>query len=321
LIEYRPFRNGDPPALVDIWRSTDPHALAQGMNISLLEDLVLGKPYFDREGLLVACENGTPVGFGHAGFGPSPDRRGLACEIGVICLIVVLPSHRRHGIGRELSARLEEYLRRHGSQTIYAGGVRPLDPFYSGLYGGVVAPGLLESDAAARRLFEGRGFGIVDHLRRLRCELGTFRPTVDRRQMQARRSYQVASIIDPPPADWWEACTYGDFHRIRCELGPRGGGSTVASMTLWSADSIAWRPGERTLGLVDVHVSEAHRRQGLATFLVGEALRQVQQHGFTAVEAQILERDEGSNTLLKKLGFVEIGRGAVYRKDVPSGPA
>ena len=74
VIRYRSFRNTDPPKLVEIWRSADPQTLAQSMSVSLLEDLVLGKPYFDRCGLIVACEEKNPVGFGHAGFGPSADR-------------------------------------------------------------------------------------------------------------------------------------------------------------------------------------------------------------------------------------------------------
>ncbi len=316
VIEYREFRNSDPPALVEIWRQANPQ-LAQQMNVSLLEDLVLGKPYFDKAGLLVACEDGKPVAFGHAGFGPSADHTSLAYEAGVICLIVVRPTHRGRGIGRELAARLEDYLAARGARTIYAGGVRPLDPFYTGLYGGgLELPGVLESDAAACKMFEARGFRVVDHLRRLRCDLSAFRPVVDREQLQIRRNYQVRSLIDPPPSDWWVACTFGEFHRIRCELEPRGGGSSVASAVLWSADPISWQPGERSVGLVDVHVAPPLRRKGLATFLLGEALRQVQQHGFNAAEGQVLENDEPAGEMLKRLGFKEIGRGAVYRKEV-----
>ena len=315
MIHYREFRNSDPPALVEIWRQANPQ-LAQQMNVSLLEDLVLSKPYFDRSGLLVAEDENQIVGFGHAGFGPNPDHTALAYEVGIICLIVVRPSHRQRGIGRELAERLEQYLVGHGAKAIFAGGVRPLDPFYSGLYGGLELPGVLESDAAACRLFESRGFRVVDHLRRMRCDLSSFRPVVDREQLQIRRQYQVRSLIDPPPSDWWVACTFGEFHRIRCELEPRGGGSAVANAILWSADPISWRPGERSVGLVDIHVPPPLRRKGLATFLLGEALRQVHQHGFTTAEAQVLENNEPAGELLKRLGFKEVGRGAVYRKDL-----
>src|SRR4051812_50081038 len=84
------------------------------MNISLLEDLVLSKPYFDKAGLLVATEEDKLVGFGHAGFGPSADHASLAYQGGVISLIVVRPTHRQEGIGAELAARLERDLTQRG---------------------------------------------------------------------------------------------------------------------------------------------------------------------------------------------------------------
>jgi ribosomal protein S18 acetylase RimI-like enzyme len=316
VIHYREFRNSDPPALVDIWRGAEPHALARSMNVSLLQDLVLGKPYFDRRGLILAVEGETPVGFGHAGFGPAADRQGLSHETGVICMVVVRPSHRRQGIGREVVLRLEQYLVQHGARLIYAGGVRPMDPFYSGLYGGSLPPGVLESDTAARGLFDAMGYRVVDHLRRLRCDLANFRPLVDRRQLLIRRNAEATSTFDPPASNWWEACTLGEFHRMRFDLRPRRGGQPQASAVLWSLDPIHWRPGERTVGLSQVQVSADQRRQGLATFLLGEAFRELREHGYSHVETQVLENDEAAGRLLAKLGFTQVDRGSVYRKEV-----
>ena len=72
MIELRSFRNGDPPRLADVWRCADlgPAAL-QPMTSALLEAGVFSKPYFDRRGLLVACEGARIVGFAHAAFGPN----------------------------------------------------------------------------------------------------------------------------------------------------------------------------------------------------------------------------------------------------------
>ena len=74
MIHFRPFRNTDPPALVDIWRSQPPlRRRAQGIDVTAMERFVFSKPYFEREGLIVAEEAGRPVGFVHAGFGPVED--------------------------------------------------------------------------------------------------------------------------------------------------------------------------------------------------------------------------------------------------------
>ena len=72
MIRYRPFLNHDPPAIAEIWRSQPPQrGLVQPMSPQLFEHLVLSKSYFDRFGLMLAVEGDHPIGFVHAGFGPS----------------------------------------------------------------------------------------------------------------------------------------------------------------------------------------------------------------------------------------------------------
>ena len=57
MIEFRCFRNDDPPRLADVWRSADlgPAAM-QPMTSALLEVAVFSKPYFDSQGLIVALD-------------------------------------------------------------------------------------------------------------------------------------------------------------------------------------------------------------------------------------------------------------------------
>ena len=84
LIHYRAFRNQDLPALAEIWRAQAPErALMQPMSADLFESHVLSKPYFDSRGLIVALDDGAPVGFAHAGFGPNSDESGLSTQLGV----------------------------------------------------------------------------------------------------------------------------------------------------------------------------------------------------------------------------------------------
>src|SRR6185369_5804215 len=102
----------------------------------LLECFTLAKPYFDREGLLLAFDAGRPVGLAHAGFASSVDGRSLDLTTGVLCTLGVAPSHRRQGIGSELLRRAEEYLRSKGAREILAGPRAGANPFTFGLYGG-----------------------------------------------------------------------------------------------------------------------------------------------------------------------------------------
>ncbi|MEZ6071199.1 MAG: GNAT family N-acetyltransferase [Pirellulales bacterium] len=126
MIRYRPFRNTDPPQIVSLWREQQAdRSLAQPMSVDLFSTLVLSKPYFDNDGLIVAEADGQVVGFVHAGFGPTPQRNALAPDVGVICMLIVEQSQRRQGIGRELLSRAESYLVNQGARVILAGGLRP----------------------------------------------------------------------------------------------------------------------------------------------------------------------------------------------------
>jgi GNAT superfamily N-acetyltransferase len=316
LIHYRTFRNQDLPALAEIWRSQAPErALMQPMSADLFESHVLSKPYFDSRGLIVALDDGVPVGFAHAGFGPNSDETGLSTQLGVTCLVLVRPNYHRRGIGGELLKRAEEYLRLRGAEVLYGGGIRPLNPFYLGLYGGSELPGVLISDAAARRLYESSGYVEIDRTIVLHRELGGFRPPVDRQQMQIRRRYNVHEVPDPRLRTWWEACTYGGFELTRFNLVQQDSGPSVATTLLWSMGPLATSWGVHAAGLIEVEVDPALRRQGLATFLLAEVFRRLQiVQNTSLIEAQTMCHNTAALAMYRKLGFSEVDQGIVYRK-------
>jgi len=315
VIHYRPFRNTDLPALAEIWRSRSlERGLAQPMSAALFEHLVLSKPYFDRHGLIVALDDDRPIGFVHGAFGPSEDEQTVSHEFGVVCMLLVHPDYRNLGIGSELLKRSEAYLRERGAKVLYAGGIRPLNPFYLGLYGGSELPGVLDSDADAQRRYESSGYERIDRCVIMHRDLSTFRPTVDRKQLQLRRTMRMEIVTDPCSRTWWEACTTGGFDRTTFRVLPRDGDDVLATVTFWNmeARSISW--GVYTVGLVDLEVAETHRRQGLATFLLGESFRQLREHQISLVEVQTMERNKAAIALYESLGFNIVDRGVVYRK-------
>jgi ribosomal protein S18 acetylase RimI-like enzyme len=64
-----------------------------------------------------------------------------------------------------------------------------------------------------------------------------------------------------------------------------------------------------------LEIDESERRQGLATFLLGEGLRQSHRHGATLVEAQAMQHNTAALSLYRKLGFEEVDQGVVFRKE------
>ena len=159
MTEYRTFRNTDPPRLVEVWNQAFPGRGAVGLRTSTpLERFVLAKTYFDPAGLILAIEDATCVGFVHAGFA---NRQGASVD-GVVCMLGVVPTQRRRGIGTELLRRAEDYLRNRGAAQIYGGAAHGCNPFYFGLYGGAVCSGFLLSDATAEGFFTKRGYHVAD---------------------------------------------------------------------------------------------------------------------------------------------------------------
>jgi ribosomal protein S18 acetylase RimI-like enzyme len=316
LIHYRPFRNTDPPLLTELWRScTERRSLVQPLSTADFEQLVLNKPYFDRDGLCMATDAGHLQGFVHAGFGASEDESTLSTDLGVTSIIVVRPGPDQSQIAAELLQHSEEYLRGHGAKVLYGGSVRPLNPFYLGLYGGSEQPGVLDSDPSMQRLFLSHGYREIDRTVVFQRTLADFRAPVDRNQMHVRRSTQVAVVDEPPSKTWWEACTLGEFECVEYQLLDRALGKQLASATLRGIAHTASHPGVRASGLVDVQVAPQALHQGLATFLISEALKELQQQGIGIVEAQTMHRNTAAIGLYHKLGFARIDSGAVYRKD------
>jgi ribosomal protein S18 acetylase RimI-like enzyme len=281
----------------------------------MLDLLVLSKPYFDREGLILALDEQRPVGFVHAGFGPNEDETRLSTEMGVTVLLLTINHPDEMTVGTELLARSEDYLRRRGAKVLYGGGIRPLNPFYVGLYGGSELPGIFDSEPQTQTLLREHGYREIDRTVVFHRELAGFRPVVDRQQMQIRRNTDVEVIVDPPPRTWWDACSMSAFDRTVFRLRPRTGGDAIASATFWNMESFAAARGVRTYGLIDVEVEPSQRHKGMATYLIGEALRQLHEQAVALVEVQTMQGNTAAVKMYRKLGFEQVDSGVVFRKD------
>ncbi|MCC6125108.1 MAG: GNAT family N-acetyltransferase [Pirellulales bacterium] len=316
MISFRSFCNTDPPAIAAIWRSrAEQLGLSRAASPDVFEQLVFSKPFFERAGLILAFEEGRPVGFAHAGFGANENNSGISTALGTTCLMMLEPGCSESDVAAGLLEHCEEYLRGRGAQVLYGGGMAPLNPFYLGLYGGSELPGVLDSDQIARTAFENGRYREIERTRIMRIDLNRFESVIDRQQMQIRRQMVVEAQIDAPTRTWWEACTLGEFELTRFEMVPRGGGSAVASALFRGMDPSGAKTFGRTAGLMTCAVDPAYRRRGYAVFLLSEAFRQFQRQGIMTVEAQTLETNLPAVNLYKKMKFEQIGGGGIFRKE------
>jgi len=314
MIEIRCFRNADPPRLAEVWRAADlgPAAM-QPMSAALLEASVFSKPYFDREGLIVAADDDRVVGFAHAAFGPNAGRSGVDTRVGTTLLAAVVPHPLHEQIGAALLGGCEEYLRKRGATTILGGGSAELRSFYLGLYGGSDLPGILDSSVAMRRLFERAGYDVADRIAVLRRTLQGFRPPVNRMQVAIRRSTVLRAIDEPTRRTWWEAATTTGVALRRYELLGQAD-ELLGSASFWDMQPLAGAWGVVAAGLLDVEIAGRNRRQGLAHYLVAEALHDLAQEGVSLVETHASVANTAAVSLFTKLGFDIAEHGTVFRK-------
>jgi ribosomal protein S18 acetylase RimI-like enzyme len=317
VYEFRPFRNSDPPRLAEIWRDQPPQrGLMQPVTAAILEQLVFSKPYFDPHGLIVAVANGAPVGFVHAGFGPNDEQSAIETDVATTYQLMTRADQKDPALANELLARAETYLRERGAKVLYAGGIRPLNAFYLGLYGGSELPGILTTDCVFNETCVRSGYRDIDRIVIMQLELAGFRPPVTRTLRQLRREMICEEIQNPPARTWWEACTVGAFERVRLMLSAARGSEPPAEVCFWEVEPLSTCWGMPTAGIFDLTVARERRRQGLATYLLSEAFERLRTRGIRLVEAQTMQHNQPALALYEKLGFKKVDEGAVYRKEV-----
>jgi ribosomal protein S18 acetylase RimI-like enzyme len=317
VIQLRSFRNTDPPALVDIWNESFTGRGAYALrSASLMEHCLFAKPYFDPAGVVLAEEDGKPVGFGHAGFGPNAAETDISFDVGIICVLAVRPAFRRKRIGSQILKHCEEYLRGHGAKRIIAGAMRPLNPFYFGIYGGADSPGFLASDSLAQPFLQHHGFEPLETKLVLERKLEGYQPAIDPRFVALRRRYDVQLIPQPEINSWWQECVLGNFEPVEFRLQDKLSGIPAARALVWEM-SAGRQPGQGAAGILDVQVRADVRRQGLAKFLLNQMIRYIQEQFFRMSEVQIPEQNQPAIDLFKSLGFEQVDIGRSYHRPDP----
>lgn len=315
-IDYRSFRNPDPPALVRIWNEACTGRGAAYMNgATPLEVLVLAKPHFDPRGLILALEDGVAVGFAHAGFGPDAIGKGLNLQLGVICLVAVRPSYQRRGVGRELLRRAEAYLRDRGATTIQAGARRPLAPFYWGLHAGSEPAGALASDPGCQAFLTANQYKAAEKVHILDCDLGSLSPVADLRFPNIKRKHELRILPRPVSPSRYEESLYSPLEMLEFQLQDGGNGPAPARVRVWDMEHFSWRWHQPAAGIIDLVVEPGRRRQGLAKFLMFQMLRYLQDQFYSIAEVQVAESNAAARQLMQTLGFRKVDEGVIYRKE------
>ena len=302
--------------MVEIWQSQPASCgFAQQISVSVFEHFVLAKPYFDRRGLLIAEEAGKPIGFVHAAFGANENRTEVSHDVGLVCMLQVRPEFDSDSTRSELLAAAEEYLRAAGARRIIGGPSPPHIPFYHGLCGSGELPGIMRENDAAHAIFQSEGYSPREEFAVMDCDLTKLRPTVDRTQRQLSWKFEVRPTMDHVFDNWWETCAFGPIQRSLFEIIDKATHLTCGSMLWWDLE-ISGERQSTEVALSRVVIEGHHRRTGLATFLVSNALKQLKSSGATLAQVQVALSNEPGLEFFRKLGFSEVRRGTSYEKKV-----
>ena len=318
MIFYRHFINTDPPLLVDLWNRQQPMAgQIEKLSVLLCEKHLFSKPYFDPAGLILAFRKVDQrlevVGFVHAGFSKNSTGSDIDRSQGVVAALKVLDSPDATEIASQLLRKACEYLSVKGATNIHAGSCFPHAPFYMGLYGGSEIPGVLEHDTAFVRACENCEFFARDRIVVWQRSLLTFRPIGGRDQLAIRRKYKINTVNDSTPQTWWDSCILGTSQTERLSIYNKVDQTVCGDVSLWDMEPL-YAGVARARGIFGLNVPEELRRSGIATFLLGEALKHAMQSGVELVEAHTLESETAAGGVFQKLGFEPKYRGLLLTR-------
>ncbi len=315
MIDYRRFRNTDPPGLAEIWNEALTGRGAVRMRTSSpLERFAFSKVFFDPEGLIVATDEGRLVGFVHAGFGANAAGSALDMQTGVICMIAVRPKYQRKGIGTELLRRAEAYLRGRGATQHSAGQMGSLSPFYFGLYGGSELAGFLATDLAAEPFFTHRGYQVCRTTTILQRRLSVPVKVFDARFFGFRQRFELLEDAASQLGSWWQYNLFSGAEPRVFAMQDKATNECAAQATMWEMEGFTYRWNLPAVGVVDWWVRPELRRQGIGKYLLVQLMRRAQEDLLEVMEMDIPSDNAAALLLCKSLGFEQVDLGRMFQR-------
>ena len=326
MLTIRPFRNEDPPKLLDIWQQNrrDPQRTRYiAMSLADLDAGPLGIPFFDRHCLQLAFDDERPVGFAQVGFAQNPDGSSLSSEVGHIVIVVVVPDCPEPiAVCKELVQACENVLIVGGVREIFGGSPRPSLPYYLGLYGGAEPISIFDADVPVIEAFRQLNYEVHQNTRRFERDLTNYQARILPGDLHWRNKIQFQIDDFPPAKHWLDAialahCEWLEFTAFQME-NAQAVARVRIRLSLPGPDKVQRvYDGNWNAAIMDIRIHPDFQRKGLGAFTLGEILRFLAKENRVArIEAHIDDSCSGLYGLLRSLDWREVETGTIFTKEV-----
>lgn len=315
MFQIRPFQNTDVAGIVSVWNSLlQIPNVACPLSASEFEILVLSKPYFEAEDLLVGVDqdSGAILGFAHCGFGPeNPEKfcQKLDRSMGTIAMLCCQPDTE---LENALIQSAVLHLRQKGSKVIYAGGRYPLNPFYWGIYGGSEYSGFLADhpgihQALTRNHFQESARNVLFEYNLAKNEPRHVKNAILKRESRLR------ILEEENPQCLWTTLAVELFHPLVVELFDRHEKERLGSATLWPMSIYGREQDKSLIGMIDVWIDQTQRRRGFGRLLITETVKCAMELSYDKLCVQTDASNLPAINLYQALGFTATDSTVFYR--------
>jgi ribosomal protein S18 acetylase RimI-like enzyme len=175
----------------------------------------------------------------------------------------------------------------------------------------------LLSDAAAEPFLARHGYRSHEVRQVFQCRLSHSYNVVDARFANLRNRFDIRAQARGRPGSWWQAAVFGPLEMLEFCVEDKTTHDILGRVCVWEMEGFSHRWNESALGLTEVEVRQDVRRQGVAKYLLSQALRYLRDQYFTLAELQVCESNEAGRRLCQSLGFKQVDTGRMFLKDAP----
>lgn len=296
-MEIRAYREGDEEPIASLWdRRVRGCYATPPLSPQLFLSDVVGKRYFEPEGLALGSDGGQLVALAHAGFKSSdwikPDP-----VLGTLSMVAVEPDAMDPGVRTVTEA--VRYLLRRGAKQVEAFTIDfPNTPFYNGLYGGEKA-GMDEDHPRGLELMERCGFRISNGAMIMMCELAD----EPRRAPSSRNTKLRVGPWESPMAGTTHTECYGIPEEVRRASLLDEHGVEKAGITFWHLDRYNRAAADHLAVVSHVGCAPELRGTGAAAVLQHEVHRILREEGAERVGLGAGGRNGRAVGFYRKLGY------------------